>query len=53
MVIIKPTIKDKAYPVIQTLSTENKTASNLYPNCINFDEKSEILKRYYRYKWRL
>ena len=40
-----PTMKDKAYPVIQTLSTENKTISNLYPNCINFDEKSEILNQ--------
>ena len=38
-----PTTKEKITSVVQTLSTENKTKSNLYPNCINFDKKEEIL----------
>ena len=37
--------KEKGYPFIQTLSTENKTKSELYPNCINFDEKPEVLNQ--------
>ena len=37
------TTKEKITSVVQTLSTENKTKSNLYPNCINFDKKEEIL----------